>query len=627
MATDQSYGQSLPDQVERIANLTDAQLEFLSDVREIYQSRIALEREYSSKLLLLANKAAEKKSRKIAVLVLGEEPTRAWGEADVKNSTLGRAYAQLIDSFSETAQDHVNLADGLDAQVVNVLKLVEKRHEEAKKKQVKAFQKLLSDRERAYGDRVKYDEECLEVETYRQKQDRAHDDKHSGRAAKQYEQQQVDMQNSKNSYIISISIANKSKSKFYDVDLPVLENRLQTGIIEKATKVLSHAQALTSNHLDTLKKRVGVVEQALGNISAEKDQNLFIDFNVRPFVAPADWTFEPCASHYDTPGMVIDPAPKVVLQNRLARCRSKLGELKPVLDSKQRNVQTLEKMLKPQNIGDADDIAFNFIDTVHDLTAHATSEQILLAEIETISEALDGDEGEQRPHDFKSASFSIPTACGYCQASIWGLSKLGKTCKLCGVSVHARCELKIPATCTGSKRVAGGSTLSPSASTISKKSAKSTPNPTPSSFARSEPPPSPEIVRARVVFEYTSTSPYELSISEGETVKVLEEDDGSGWIKVANGSGGKGLVPASYVEAVGAEEKVPNVNPKASAQYVRGMYDYQATGDDEIDIKEGSMIQLTPGPRGGKNYGDGWWEGIDERGKKGIFPSNYVVLA
>jgi hypothetical protein len=57
---------------------------------------------------------------------------------------------------------------------VNVLKLVEKRHEEAKKKvlahnitplsppntrhtfqQVKAFQKLLSDRDRAYGDRVK----------------------------------------------------------------------------------------------------------------------------------------------------------------------------------------------------------------------------------------------------------------------------------------------------------------------------------------------------------------------------------------------------------------------------------------------------------------------------------------
>ena len=140
--------------------------------------------------MLLANKAAEKKSKKIAALVLGEEPTKAWGEEDVRSryrllllgprinkvlmsqSTLGRAYTQLIHSFSESAQDHVNLADGLDAQVVNVLKLMEKGHEEAKKKvpalsttalptsntgpqQVKAFQKLLSDRDRAYGDRTK----------------------------------------------------------------------------------------------------------------------------------------------------------------------------------------------------------------------------------------------------------------------------------------------------------------------------------------------------------------------------------------------------------------------------------------------------------------------------------------
>lgn len=52
----------------------------------------------------------------------------------MRRSTLGRAYTELINSFSESAQDHVNLADGLDAQVVNALKLMEKKHEEAKKK-------------------------------------------------------------------------------------------------------------------------------------------------------------------------------------------------------------------------------------------------------------------------------------------------------------------------------------------------------------------------------------------------------------------------------------------------------------------------------------------------------------
>ena len=29
------------------------------------------------------------------------------------------------------------------------------------------------------------------------------------------------------------------------------------------------------------------------------------------------------------------------------------------------------------------------------------------------------------------------------QTSIWGLSKLGKTCKSCGLSVHTKCELRV----------------------------------------------------------------------------------------------------------------------------------------------------------------------------------------
>lgn len=91
--------------------------------------------------------------------------------------------------------------------------------------------------------------------------------------------------------------------------------------------------------------------------------------------------------------------------------------------------------------------------------------------------------------------------------------------------------------------------------------------PTPSSFARVESTPAAEVINGRVMFEYSATSPYELSISEGETVKVLEEDDGSGWVKVGNASGGKGLVPASYVEVVGHDKKRSNVTARPSAQY------------------------------------------------------------
>ena len=126
---------------------------------------------------------------------------------------------------------------------------------------------------------------------------------------------------------------------------------------------------------------------------------------------------------------------------------------------------------------------------------------------------------------------------------------------------------------------------------------------------------------------------------------MLEEDDGSGWVKVADAVGGRGLVPASYVELLDASEvpvqrsatPTPG-NPQSTGNYgmslldvrrralrregslprllslprgvtVRGIYAYTAQGPDELDVEEGKLIQLTDGPSGGRNYADGWWEG------------------
>lgn len=45
-------------------------------------------------------------------------------------------------------------------------------------------------------------------------------------------------------------------------------------------------------------------------------------------------------------------------------------------------------------------------------------------------------------------------------------------------------------------------------------------------------------------------------------VQVIEEDDGFGWVKVADSVGGSGLVPASYIEIV-EEAPAPVVKKKA----------------------------------------------------------------
>jgi hypothetical protein len=75
---------------------------------------------------------------------------------------------------------------------------------------------------------------------------------------------------------------------------------LQRRLVERFTKILLHSQSLQLGHLEALKNRIRGVEAALGRVDSPKDQDLFIEHNIRPFTAPNDWTFEPCATHYDS---------------------------------------------------------------------------------------------------------------------------------------------------------------------------------------------------------------------------------------------------------------------------------------------------------------------------------------
>ncbi|KAF7298890.1 hypothetical protein MIND_00837000 [Mycena indigotica] len=633
----QSFGQALPDQVECISSLFDGHLHLLLEVREIYRDRVAAEREYAAKLQALTKRATEKRAKLVAAFVVGDEPTKPATEATLAQNTFNAAFNEIISSMSGVAQDHVNLADALTTQVVDVLKAVERKNEELKKKETNFFQRLLTERDRLYADRLKakqkYDDECTEVESIHQKQVRANDDRHADRAARQVEQQRADMLNSKNVYLISTAIANRVKTKFYNDDLPALEDQFQI-LLGRLTKrfcqILGHAQAIEIGHLEVVKGRLANVEKALGEVDPAKDQDIFIEHNLRPFAIPADWMFEPCAVHYDTDAISVEPAPKVFLQNKLNRARMKLKELTPVLEAKRRDQDQLLALFTAYDVdhslGNSDDISENYLDTNHQVMAYTTSDLVLNTEITVISEAIGGDEGDQHPHSFKSSSFSIPTQCGYCKSSIWGLAKQGKTCRTCGLSVHTKCELKVPADCQHPSMHSHKST----GSTVSKIAPQTASvAPTPSAFAQSVAQDSEAYEETyqsgRVLFDFAPTSEFELAVSEGATVHVIEPDDGSGWVKVSDGRN-TGLVPASYIDY--SETVVgPTASGEGSGEYVRAIYTYAAQGSDEIGLSEGELLELTTGPEGGKNYGDGWWEGVNSAGNKGIFPSNYVQMA
>ncbi|KIO29728.1 hypothetical protein M407DRAFT_21153 [Tulasnella calospora MUT 4182] len=640
MATVQ-YGTELPDQVEVLNKVLENQLSLISDVRDLIRERAALEKEYAQKLQAIARKASEKRSRTAAARIVGEDPAKAFGDDAIRRNTLESAFAMLIEAYDTSAQDHASFGEALSAQVSQDLKNLEQKKD---------------------GTRKKYDEECLEIESYRQKQSRAADDKHADRAAKQYDSQKAEMQNSKNTFIVSIAVANKAKDTFYHVDLPALENQfqeIQASLTASLTRILRSHQHLQSTALEGLKYKMTLVDNSLSAFDAAKDQALFVEYNKRAgFSVPGDWDWEPCAGFYETGVISVEPTPKVYLQNKLAKAQSKLDEVRALEKTKERDANQLRQLVSSYQanpkLGDVDDVMNDYLDAAHTHMQWRAIGLALEAEMATILGALGDDTGAQQPHNFKSSSFSIPTPCGFCKSSIWGLSKQGKTCKACGLSVHAKCELKVPAECsgaTGGRRAPparnvpstmreGGNAIpmrqvsghgAGSALSVTVPEGKvSTPTPSafnlPSASAFNQ----PAFPRATIMFDFVASSPFEMNVVEGQAVEVVEEDDGSGWIKVGNPrSGEKGLVPASYVQMDGAHEDAsappPTVNrgsrPQGSGKFVKGVYEYTAQGDDEISVQVGRRIELTAA---GMSYGDGWAEGIDESGKKGIFPSNYV---
>ena len=59
----------------------------------------------------------------------------------------------------------------------------------------------------------------------------------------------------------------------------------------------------------------------------------------------------------------------------------------------------------------------------------------------------------------------------------------------------------------------------------------------------------------------------------------------------------------------------------AEGEWVRALYDYDATCDEELSFQEGQLIKILRRDENGVD--DGWWEG-ELGGKVGVFPSLVV---
>ena len=77
---------------------------------------------------------------------------------------------------------------------------------------------------------------------------------------------------------------------------------IHTQLLTRLATIVVQAQTLDNHYLDALKSHVSQTESTFREVNPTKDQEIFIDHNISQFTAPNDWSFEPCATHYDTVG-------------------------------------------------------------------------------------------------------------------------------------------------------------------------------------------------------------------------------------------------------------------------------------------------------------------------------------
>lgn len=341
--------------------------------------------------------------------------------------------------------------------VAEPLKVIGARFEELRKRHVEYAERLEKERDTCYVDlrktKAKYDAVCQDVESKRKKAESSFD---KAKAQSAYQQQILEMNNAKNSYLIAINVTNKQKEKYYHEYIPELLDSLQD-LSEFRTLRLNGIWSLaTQLEVDMLQRSMGLINHQAQEITRNLphlDSMMYIRHNMGAFQEPADKVFEPSPVWHDDDVMVVDETAKVYLRNVLNKSKGQLGDLRREVDRKRREVESLKRVKQKIRDGTEKKDEVTVVSQIFAMQEelHQVDRKRVTAEVETstITAAVGDVTLGAKNHNFKSQAFKIPTNCDLCGDRLWGLSAKGFDCRDCGYTCHSKCEMKVPPDCPG----------------------------------------------------------------------------------------------------------------------------------------------------------------------------------
>ncbi|TID28959.1 hypothetical protein CANINC_002227 [Pichia inconspicua] len=607
--TTPSLGSALPDAFKVTHAWVDANLSFLTDISQFYKEKATIEREYAEKLSKLASEHLSKTSKQASLLAVGPEPAITPGSLDSASVV---AWKETLIQTENIAKERRSLANNLDINVASSINKLHTKYTSLSDRWKSFNEELVHTRDKNYSDiqtkKKAYDAACEAMESQRAKTLKSSSD----RAQEKLHKRETEMNIAKNDYLISISVANRLKDKFYYQDIPELLDGLQdlnqTKVAKLNTIWLSTSvierQSLTkiAESFDAIDI---VVKQNLPNL----DTMMFMKHNTKNWTEPVDFNYIPSPIWHDDGSMIVNNESVQPLKALLNSASATYESLQRTCDD---NKQVVEELILERNnlLGDVfekveikssedfknyEDMLARSISALQKFINNDTRRVIAEVQIETVQAVTDGID----------MSYSGPTE----KKSRFGIFRKSSN----------------PSSSAGTETLSSGTThisIIPS-NTKSRlfdklnKFAETYNTPVGATL-----PSTANNVTATALYPYDAAGDDETSITKGENVAVLEQDD-SGWTYVKS-SAGTGLVPTSYLEIHKSKPPPPKVVPRkirkntAQPQF-QMLYDYVAQGDDELTVNKGDVLTVV-------SPDDGGWTEVEKNGQTGLVPTSYGSL-
>lgn len=627
------FGGDLRDAFKPVNAWVSNGIGWLDEIQSFYRERSVIEKEYASKLTALTRKYYDRKSKKSSGLSVGDTPSMTPGSLESASLT---TWTTQLTALETEATERDKFGNDLIYRIAEPLKQVATKYEEIRKNHAEYAAKLEKERDSSYSDlkkvKGKYDGVCQEVENRRKKMESAFD--HGKQKAQNaYQQQYLEMNNMKNTYLISIDVTNKLKEKYYYEYVPELLDSLQDlneTRVSKLNSIWILAAQLEKSLLSKCDEQVAHVISEIPRNDPKLDSMMFVRHNVSNWQDPPNMQFEASPVWHDDSAMVTDEAAKIFLRNLLTKSKGQVKELKADADKRRKEVENAKRVRQSVRDGkdkrDEVEVVRAIFTMQEDL--HLLDRKRLTAEVETstiISVVGDLSFGAMN-HKFRPQTFKIPTNCDLCGDRIWGLSAKGFDCGDCGYTCHSKCQMKVPAECPGEQTKEEKKKLKAER----QEAAATATAPSPSTYA------TPASANSATELPALSRRDTMNSLSSGYAASATKSPsalssnaDIAAVAELPTATAAPAKKPATIrknrVVAPPPDRYVSAPPPAASAKpsEPRGkmLYPYQARGEDELTVEDGQDVVIVE-----PDDGSGWMR-VRAGAASGLVPASYVESA